>query len=295
MRAHFEKIAGEERVLHAFERAETSFPFYWHYHPEFELTLILEGSGQRLVGDSVEEYGPGDLVLIGPNLPHTYRSGPVKGPNRAFVLQFRPELLGDAFFSLSEMRSLRRFLDRAMQGLVFAFASENKKSALHRRILALSARSASAQILELLVILDALVVTATAHPLSRTHVPPPVKAEDQKRINAICHFLCEHYAQEIDYARLTKKLHMSQASICRFFRRATGRTMTEYVNSYRISVAARLLKETDRPILDIAFEVGFGNYSHFNRQFQRIKKKTPRLFRATFGNDAVSLNEVHIR
>ncbi|NYF92253.1 AraC family transcriptional regulator [Tunturiibacter empetritectus] len=290
MRARFEKVGGEERVLYAFERSETSFPFYWHYHPEFELTLILEGSGQRLVGDSIEEYGPGDLVLLGPNLPHTYRSGLVGGPNRAFVLQFRLELLGNIFFSLPEMRSLRRFLDRATQGFAFSFANESKKALLHAQILTLPTRSTSAQILVLLEILDTLASTATAHALSRTHVLPPVKAEDQKRINTICHFLCEHYDQEIDYARLTKKLHMSQASICRFFHRATGRTMTEYVNNYRISVAAHLLKETDKSILEIAFEVGFGNYSHFNRQFQRRKGKTPRLFRATFGNTAVQLN-----
>lgn len=290
MRAHFEKVAGEERVLHAFERVETSFPFYWHYHPEFELTYIIEGSGQRLVGDSSDEYGPGDLVLLGPNLPHSYRSGPVKGLNRALVLQFRPELLGNIFISLPEMRSLRRFLNRATQGFAFVFASESEKAVLHAKILALPARSNSAQILELLEILDILANTTIAYPLSRTHVLLPVKVEDQKRINKICQFLCEHYDREIDYAQLTKKLHMSQASICRFFRRATGRTMTEYVNGYRISIAAQLLKETDKSILEIAFEVGFGNYSHFNRQFQRRKGKTPRLFRATFSNPAGQLN-----
>jgi AraC-like DNA-binding protein len=290
MRAHFEKIGGEERFLHASERAEASFPFYWHYHPEFELTLILEGSGQRLVGDSVEEYGPGDLVLLGPNIPHTYRSSPRENSNRAIVLQFRPELLGDIFFSLPEMRFLNHFLDRAAQGFAFTFPSENKKALLHEKIQALPARSNSTQILELLEVLDTLASTTALHALSRTHVLPTVKAEDQKRIGAICNFLCEHYDQEIDYVRLTKKLHMSQASICRFFRRATGRTMTEYVNGYRISVAAQLLRETDKSILEIAFEVGFGNYSHFNRQFQRSKGRTPRHFRAMFGSSSALLN-----
>jgi AraC-like DNA-binding protein len=290
MRANFEKIGGDERFLYASERTEVSFPFYWHYHPECELTLILEGSGQLLVGDSVEEYGPGELVLLGPNLPHTYCSGPVEGLNRALVLQFRPELLGNVFFSLPEMRSLRHFLDRATQGFAFSFSSESRKAILYAKICGLPARSNSAQILELLEILDTLASTATARALSPTHMLPPVKTEDQKRISTICNFLCEHYDEEIDYVRLTKKLHMSQASICRLFRRATGRTMTEYVNGYRISVAAQLLRETDKSILEIAFEVGFGNYSHFNRQFQRRKGKTPRLFRAMFGNADAPLN-----
>ena len=290
MHAHFEKVGGEERFLYASERTEVFFPFYWHYHPECELTLILEGSGQRLVGDSVEEYGPGDLVLLGPNLPHTYCSGPAKGLNRALVLQFRPELLGDIFFALPEMRSLRHFLDRSTQGLVFSFSSESKKAIIHSKICDLPAHSNPEKILELLEILDTLASTATSRALSRTHMLPPVKTEDQKRISTICNFLCEHYEEGIDYARLTKKLHMSQPAICRFFRRATGRTMTEYVNGYRISVAANLLRETDKSILEIAFEVGFGNYSHFNRQFQRSKGKTPRLFRAMFVNADAPLN-----
>jgi AraC-like DNA-binding protein len=284
MRAHFEKIGSEKRFLYASERTETSFPFYWHYHPEFELTLILEGSGQRLVGDSVEEYGPGDLVLMGPNLPHTYCSSPVAGLNRALVLQFRPELLGTLFFSMPEMRSLGQFLDRSTQGFAFTFASESRRASIQAKLCDIPRRNHSAQILELLEAVDTLSTASTVRPLSRTHMLPPVKAEDQRRISTICNFLCENYGEEIDYVRLTKKVHMSQAAMCRFFRRATGRTMTDYVNDYRISVAAQLLKDSDKSILEIAFEVGFGNYSHFNRQFQRSKGKTPRNFRATFSN-----------
>ena len=284
MRAQFQKIGGEQRFLYASKRAETFFPLYWHYHPEFELTLILEGSGQRLVGDSVEEYEAGDLVLLGSNVPHSYSSTSGRSQNRALVLQFLPMLLGNMFLCLPEMQSLRQLLDRATQGFSFTFASEASRASIHEKICALPALSASAQVLELLEILDALANTATARPLSQTHMLPPLKSEDQDRIGAVCTFLCKHYDEEIDYARLTKKLCMSQSSICRFFRRATGRTMTDYVNDYRISEAANLLKETDKSMLEIAFEVGFGNYSHFNRQFQRRKGKTPRLFRLTFGN-----------
>src|ERR1700680_4798200 len=102
MRAHFEKlIPGRESFL-TYERRDSEFPFYWHYHPEFELTLILESSGQRLVGDGIDDYGPGDLVLLGPNLPHSWLSGPVKSRIRrihpALVFQFREDFLGNQFF-----------------------------------------------------------------------------------------------------------------------------------------------------------------------------------------------------
>jgi AraC-like DNA-binding protein len=283
MRAKFEKVGGENRFLHVFERAEPKFPFHWHYHPEFELTLILEGSGQRLIGDSVEEYVPGDLVLIGANLPHTYHSGPVEGKHRALVFQFRPSLLGESFLALPEMESLRVFLAQAEHGLSFHFLGGALRAAILERLCDLPSRTESAQVLGLLGIFDSLAHDALGRRIC-DHNLLPTRVEDQLRIQKICGYLCKNYHQAIDYQHLSGKLNLSQASLCRLFRRSTGRTMTGYVNEYRISMAAQLLKETDKSILEIAFEVGFGNYSHFNRQFQKIKGKTPRVYRATFAN-----------
>ena len=283
MKAKFEKVGAENRFLHVFERAEPKFPFHWHYHPEFELTLILEGSGQRLIGDSVEEYVPGDLVLLGSNLPHTYHSGPVEGNHRALVFQFRPNLLGESFLALPEMESLRLFLAQSEHGLSFSFLGGAQRAAILERLCELPSRTASAQVLGLLGIFDSLAQDALGRRIC-DHSLLPTRVEDRLRVQKICGFLCKNYNQVIDYQRLSGKLNLSQASLCRFFRRSTGRTMTDYINEYRISMAAQLLKETDKSILEIAFEVGFGNYSHFNRQFQKSKGKTPRIYRATFAN-----------
>ena len=100
VKPYFEKVASGPSSFRAFERNDPEFPFYWHYHPEYELTLITESQGQRLVGDGIADYGPGDLVLIGPNVPHSWRSGPVKSSaaetHRAVVVQFRYDFLGGA-------------------------------------------------------------------------------------------------------------------------------------------------------------------------------------------------------
>ncbi len=285
MKAKFEKVGGENRFLRVFERAEPKFSFDWHYHPEFELTLILEGSGQRLIGDSVEEYVPGDLVLIGSNLPHTYHSVPVEGRHRALVFQFRPGLLGECFLALREMESLRLLLAQAEHGLSFPLLGGAQQASILERLCDLPSRTESAQVLGLLGIFDSLAHDALGRRICDRNLLP-TRVEDQQRIQKICGFLCKNYNQPIDYQYLSEKVNLSQASLCRFFRRSTGRTMTDYVNEYRISMAAQLLKETDKSILEIAFEVGFGNYSHFNRQFQKSKGKTPRIFRATFANRA---------
>jgi AraC-like DNA-binding protein len=284
MRAHFEKISSGSASLLAFERVDLEFPFYWHYHPEFELTLIVESHGQRLVGDSIGDYGPGDLVLLGSSLPHSWRSGPVRLPeqkcHRAVVIQFREDFLGPDFFSLPEMEPIRQLLHRSACGLSFGHTAAGRIVAAN--MMEYLAQSPAQRILALLEILLRLSGEADAEPLSADRVRPMCRIEDQQRIEAVCANLSAHFDEGIDYAELSEKLHMDQASLCRFFRRATGRTMTAYVNELRVGAAAQLLTTTDLSVLEIGFQVGFGNYSNFNRQFKRMKGYGPRALRQKF-------------
>src|SRR5882724_9751483 len=133
MRARFEKLAHGRASFLTFERRDWECPFHWHFHPEFELTLILDSSGQRLVGNSIADYGPGDLVLLGPNLPHSWRSGPVKCRtrkiHRAIVTQFRGDFLGERFLSLEEVRPVARLLKRSAAGLEFGHTRTGQAAA----------------------------------------------------------------------------------------------------------------------------------------------------------------------
>ncbi len=268
----------------AFDRIDLEFPFYWHYHPEFELTLIVNSHGQRLVGDGIADYGPGDLVLLGPNLPHSWRSGPVKLPreqwHRAVVIQFRENFLGEEFFRLAEMEPIVRLLKRSAAGLSFGHTKTGQ--AVAQKMVAFSSYSPARRIVNLMSILLDMASETDAKVLSTDRVRPMCRVEDQQRIEAVCSHLNDHFDQEIDFAALSQKVHMDQAALCRFFKRATGRTMTAYVNEMRVGAAAQLLTDTDLSILDIGFQVGFGNYSNFNRQFKRIKGYGPRMLRQQF-------------
>ncbi len=121
-----------------------------------------------------------------------------------------------------------------------------------------------------------------ARVLSTDFSRPICRIEDQERVEVICSYLKEHFDQEIDYPAVARKVRMDQPSLCRFFKRATGNTMTAYVNGLRVGVATQMLTETDRSILDIGFSVGFGNYSNFVRQFKKIKGHGPRTLRRQF-------------
>jgi AraC-like DNA-binding protein len=284
MRAHFEKIDSGAASLRVFERADLGFPFYWHYHPEFELTLIVDSHGQRLVGDGIADYGPGDLVLLGPNLPHSWRSGPVHAPNecchRAVVVHFREDFLGKAFFQLKEMEPIVRLLTRSASGLTFGQSANTR--AIAQEIVEFPGLKPARRVVRLLDLLLDLAEEPAVKVLSTDRVRPMCRIEDQQRIEQVCTYLNERFEEEVNYLDIARRVHMDQASLCRFFKKATGRTMTAYVNEMRVGAAAQLLTDTDLSVLEIGFKVGFGNYSNFNRQFKRIKGYGPRTLRRQF-------------
>lgn len=284
IRPYFEKIRSASSSVVAFERNDAEFPFYWHYHPEFELTLIINSRGQRLVGDSIADYGPGDLVLLGPNVPHSWRSGPVRTrraeTHRAVVVQFHQDFLGEHFFELEEMAPVAHLLRRASNGLAFGHTEIGRRTA--RSIAKLPLESPGKRLATLLSVLVELAEEKDGQILSTLKVKPICRISDQHRIDEICHFLNENFTEEIEFSMLARRFHMDQASLCRFFKRATGRTMTAYLNELRVGAAAQLLINTNDSILDIGFRVGFGNYSNFNRQFKRIKGFGPRTLRYQF-------------
>ena len=227
MKAHYEKVLHNETSIAAFERKVPEFPFYWHYHPEFELTLILDSTGQRLVGDSIADYGPGDLVLLGPDLPHSWRSGPVKARaqeiHTAIVFQFRRDSLGDQFFALKELRPVAALLERSACGLEFGHTQRGAEAA--QKLKEFYHLLPAQRLLLLVSVLLLLAEETDAHKLSTYPVQPVYHEKDQKRIELICQYLHEHFEEEIDFAALAERFHMDQASLCRFFKRATGRTL----------------------------------------------------------------------
>jgi AraC-like DNA-binding protein len=284
MKAQFEKIRSSSNSFVAFERSDPSFPFVWHYHPEYELTLIVESCGQRFVGDAVANYTSGDLVLLGPGLPHTWRSETQgsggREKNRAIVVQFRSEFLGKEFFALPEMSAVSQLFSRASCGLAFGSTRTGKE--VGATMTGMVALTPVRQLLTLLSILTDLANEAGAQRLSTGRVTAACRAADQQRIETICGYLDHHLGDEIDYPRLAQEVHMDLASLCRFFKRATGRTMTTYVNELRVAAATRLLQETDFSVLEVGLRAGFGNYSNFNRQFKKMKGFRPGLLRQEF-------------
>jgi AraC-like DNA-binding protein len=280
MQARLEKISpGSGASFHCHRRRDRRFGFAWHFHPELELTYIVRSRGKRFVGDSIEHYGDGDLVLLGPNLPHTWDSDPGRGRNEAVVCQFSPDFLGHPFLGAPEMAPVRRLLERSAAGLRFSGTSSREAGKI---LDGLDRRRGPTRILGLLQVLEILSRSRQVTPLASREFVPSLRRQDTQRIDRVCRFLSEHYTDRVPLAEAAKIAHLSVPAFCRFFRRRTRKTLVEYLSELRVGHACRELIETDRPIAEIAFESGFSNLSNFNRRFLRSKLLSPRAFRSQF-------------
>lgn len=278
MRPSLERVPSSPYLSwHHGVRAEPRFAFDWHYHPEHELTLIVAGSGRRYVGDRVDDYEPGDLVLVGALTPHTWESGPA-GWHEAVTLQFQHDAFGEGFFGRPEFQGVERLLAHAAHGLRFTGAGADAVAAGMVGIGGRDPAQRSVRLLDMLVSLAELPAETLAARSLMTDVDPSAR----RRIDLVIGMVRRDYAEAVTVARAAAMVAMTPDAFGRFFRRHTGRTFTDYVNDVRLAEACRRTVETDAPISEIATGCGYQNLSHFNRRFRTQTGMSPREFRRHF-------------
>jgi AraC-like DNA-binding protein len=264
-------------------RLDEAIPFQWHHHPEFELTLTLNSRGQRFIGDHIGRYDDGDLVLIGPNLPHTWSSTDKIDkalPHSALVLWFLPawaDLLSKAF---AEFRNVGQMLGRAGRALRF---SQEASQTVRPRIEALFARPADERLVALVEILAILARDRSAEPLASPGLGSHMdETSDRTRIDRVLEHIHATYASRLTLAELADIAALSPSGLHRMFRRHTRMSMTDYVARLRVGQACALLSGTEKSIAHIAEAVGYASLANFNRQFKAQSALTPRQYRARF-------------
>jgi AraC-like DNA-binding protein len=261
-----------------------AFAFEWHYHPEIELTLIVQGRGLRFVGDSIAPYESGDLLLIGPDLPHTWHSSDDDGGVESIVIHFPRRLLGEAFERMPEFRLVRKLLDNAGRAFHITGDARDRVDALMKQ----AAAAKPASLSQLMALIESLKVIsehpACALAVSTSHRPAggmdsAATRKLQRVIERIHSTVADGMDAALTQAAMARFAGMSPPAFSRFFHLRMGRPYARYLNEWREGLACRQLVETDQDITDIAFACGFGNLSNFNRRFKQIKAMTPRQFR----------------
>ncbi|TNF36683.1 MAG: AraC family transcriptional regulator [Gammaproteobacteria bacterium] len=271
------------RVLH-FQCGAFQQDHGWHYHPEYELSFVAKGEGTRFVGDSIESYQPGDLVLLGPNTPHCWVSNdPAAKPAREgslssemIVIQFLPNCLGESFAHIPESKALRTLLDASARGIHYAGEETTTIPALMQETCQAHGLHRISLFIEILHILS---TSKNKRYLSSENHVIDNDCSHGKRMEMIVEHISDNLSNEIKQTDMAELVGITPQSFSRFFKSASGRTFVSFVNAMRISKACQLLANTDEDILGISLACGYPNLSNFNRRFSELKHMTPGAYR----------------
>ena len=259
-----------------------TIPFIWHYHPQFELTLTVNARGQRYIGDHLGNFEPGDLVLVGPNLPHTWSASEridAAQPMLAVVVWFSLEWITQLASVLPELHGLRQLALRAGPALQFTPQVAARSAAM---LLQLHALPQPQRLPLLLSVLLELAGDMQARPLASNALQLIAADGQQQRMANVLDYMHLHFRDEIAMEELAERAALSLGAFHRFFKRHALCTPSTYLARLRIGRACQQLIQTRHGVAAIAQEAGYRNLAHFNRQFRADKQMTPRAFRQQY-------------
>ncbi|WP_422083055.1 AraC family transcriptional regulator [Ulvibacterium sp.] len=249
--------------------------FYWHFHPEFELVYIEGASATRHVGDHISQFTDSDLVLIGSNIPHLNFDHGVTTSYRKEVLHIKPTFKQSIIAQMPELQSLDRLMELSKYGLAFTGAT---KTEVGKRMKKLHMLTSFEFFMEILSILRFL---AGSKEFELLHSKPFVNRyshKEQARIREIYALIDERYQNKIPLEEVAALCNLSKPAFCRYFKKTTGTTFTNFLNQYRISQAKRLLL-LGKNISETCYECGFESLSYFNRIFKKVTQENPSEFK----------------
>ena len=267
----------EQDALIYQEDVGISFYDKLHQHEEIQLSLIVVGEGTLIVGDTINYYKKGDVLVVGSNIPHVFKSDMEASPNsKMLTLFFTESSFGDHFFELEELKELKSFFKRTKHG--FKITSKNKK--ILKLFLDLKGASKLERFIILLNLLK-LISTANYKSLSSFIYEKKYSALDGKRIQDVFEFTMTNYTQEISLEKISDVANMTKNAFCKYFKKRTNKTYFKFLNELRIEHACKLVvSNNDFTLAEIAYKSGYKNISNFNRQFKALKNKNPSEWRS---------------
>lgn len=283
LRKDLEPVAASFTVK---ELVEPHFDPNWHFHPHYQLFLVEEGTGTRFIGDSIKPFGPGDLVFLGPNLPHLWRSDQAffdKQSNlktKGIVVYFTGDFLGTTFFEQQEMAPLRQLLGHARQWLEWNGPTRNRAAAALRHLTLQPITFG--RILSLLTLLHDLSYATDYQYLTSVGYTNTVKPTETDRMQLVHDYVLGHFPDDLSLDRVADLAGMTSPAFCRYFKARANKTFSEFVSEVRIGHACKLLMNGKLSITQISFESGFRTLSNFNRQFKDITGQTPSTYVKTY-------------
>lgn len=252
------------------------FDFPIHYHPEYELNMVLNSNGKRIIGDSILDYDELDLVLIGPNTPHAW-TGNDTNDAQVVTIQFHSDFVSNKMLEKKLMYPIRELLDKANRGVLF---SKETAANIKERIMKLSESQDFDSLLDFFSILYDLSVSRNQKVLATPTYLGQFNTSKSRRIEKINNYIQQNLNQNIRIKEAADLVNMSETAFSHFFKKRTQRSFSDYITDLRIGNAARHLIETEKTISEICYDCGFNNISNFNRIFKKKLGFTPSEFRS---------------
>lgn len=288
IKAHLLKVANP--TLKSFSIRHDYLPYFYnqyHYHPEVELLFIQEGTGTQFVGDSIQRFEGGDLLLIGSDCPHYLRSDNKYfsgDPNlwvSALVIHFNPSIFSKDFLSLLENRPIDQLLEKSKKGLRIM---GNTKTRVTESMKKMMVTDKGNMILALYTLLD-LLATSNEYELLGTRIMEGDNNDKEtERINAIYNFSAKHFKRKITIDEIAGVAHLSANSFCRYFKNKTKKNFSHFLNEIRVEYACKKIRENQLQVTQVCYEAGFNNFVNFNNAFKKITGKTPTQYAKQFSN-----------
>jgi AraC-like DNA-binding protein len=249
--------------------------FYWHFHPEIELVYVEAERGIRHIGDHVSTFYGSDLALIGSNIPHLNFDYGAKTRVETVVIQFPPDYFQVRMAQVPEMQKVQAFMERAKSGL--AFDGETKRI-VGERMKLIPTLNRFDQFIELLQIFQLLASSESAISLGARPIANNRVLKQQARMARVYQYVEKHFLDKINTERIAEEISLTVPAFCRYIKKTTLLTYTDFVNQYRINYSKQLLLQ-DKSITSCCYESGFENLSYFNRVFKKQEGISPSEFK----------------
>ncbi len=256
------------------------FGTVWHYHPEIELHYLIKGEGVRFIGDHIGNFHRGDMILMGSNLPHTWkRTDTTDDHVEALVLHFHPECLGPVFLSVSETQGITRLNELARNGLIIKGKSRER---IRELMWEMKPETGLSKLICLLKIFRILLENQEYEVLSNQVDSTKFNKLDENRVDKIFSYTLDNFREKISIEDVARLTNLSVTSFCRYFKIMANKSYFDFLTEVRLNHACRLIVETDYTIQHIATDSGFENTSNFYRHFKKVKGITPKEYKARF-------------
>jgi AraC-like DNA-binding protein len=257
---------------------EKHFDPAWHAHSEFQLFVVLEGTGTRFIGDSIKAFKPGELIFTGPHLPHLWRSDDAYFEKKSelatdgIVIYFNENFLGDHIMEKEEMAVLKKLFAKSMRGLEFYGPPALR---VVRMMEELTLMHGIQSVVYLLQILELLAGTKQYHYISSVAYDDIFNEDETDRINIVYEYVMKNFKQKILLEEMAELVHMTPTSFSRYFTMKNNKPFSKFISEIRIKHACKLIAEEDDTIEHVCYECGFNTLSNFNKQFKEVVGQKP--------------------